>query len=76
MGREHTGSAIGVRKPKPIKDLNLSRGHFLRFRSALVVKSLQMQDAMDRHVRPVRSERFVLIARLECDDRRADHQFP
>src|SRR5580698_5063773 len=75
MGREHTGSAIWVRKPKPIKDLNLARLHFPRLRGPLMIETLQMQYAMDGHVRPVLGERFMLLARLACHDRRTDHQF-
>ena len=41
-----------------------------------MIKSLQVQDTVDGHVRPVRRQRLVLVTRLECDDRRADHQFP
>ncbi len=75
MGAEHTGSRIRVRKPKPIKDLNLAGCHFRRFSSLFVIESKQVQYPVDRHVRPVRLQSLALGARLEGDDRRADHQF-
>jgi hypothetical protein len=75
MGAEHTGSAIRVRKPKPIKDLNLAGCHFRRFGCAFVIEAAQVQYPVDRHVRPVRLQRLTLGLRLEGDDRRADHQF-
>jgi hypothetical protein len=74
MGSEHTGSAVGVRKPKPIKDLNLAGGHFPGLHRALVIKSQQVQDAMDRKMRPMGIERFILGMRLERHERRANHQ--
>jgi hypothetical protein len=74
MGSEHTGSAVRVRKPKPIKDLNLPGGHFPGLRLAFVIKSQQVQDPVDRKMRPMRSERFMLSARLERHERRAYDQ--
>ena len=40
-----------------------------------MVKTLKMQHAVNRHVRPVRSERLALRFGLSCHHRCADHQF-
>jgi len=74
MGTEHTGSAIRVRKPKLIKDLNLTGGHFSGFGRPLVIETRQVQDPVDCQVRPMGAQEFILRARLERDQRRANHQ--
>jgi hypothetical protein len=74
MGSEHTGSAVGIRKPKPIKDLNLAGGHFPGLRRALVIETDQVQDAVDREVRPMSAQRFSLSMSFERDEGRANHQ--
>jgi hypothetical protein len=75
MGDQDTRSGIRVRKPKPIKDLNLPSRHFPRLGAALMVKTLKMQHAVNHHVRPVRSERLALRFGLACHHGCADHQF-
>jgi hypothetical protein len=74
MGDQDTRSGIRVGKPKPIKDLNLPRGHFPRLRAAYVVKPEQMQHAMDRHVRPMRLVGLALRPRFVSHHGRADHE--
>ena len=41
----------------------------------LVVESLEMQNAVDDHVRPMRLERFFLRASLARNHGGADYQF-
>ena len=74
MGSEHTGSAVRIRKPKPIKDLNLAGGHFPGLGVALVIESHQVQDPVDREMRPMSAQRFILSTCLERDEGRANHQ--
>jgi len=74
MGSEHTGSAVRIRKPKPIKDLNLASGHFSSLGVALVIESHQVQDPVDGEMRPMCPQRFILSARFERDEGRANHQ--
>jgi hypothetical protein len=53
MGDQDTRSDIRIRKPKPIKDLNLPVCHLLGLGAPFMVEAQEVQDPMDRHVRPV-----------------------
>ena len=74
MGDQDTRSDIRIRKPKPIKDLNLLCRHLLSPGAPFMVEAQEVQDPMDRHVRPMRRSRFTLRFGFMRHHRSANHQ--
>src|SRR5512138_1674880 len=65
---------IGVRKPERGEQLALARLHRGGFGAGLVVVTPKMQHPVHDHVRPVRTGRLALLARLPLHHGGADYE--
>src|ERR1035441_6748706 len=74
MGDQDTRSGIRIQKAKPIKDLNLPYLHLFGLGTPFMVEAHEVQDPMDRHVRPVRRGGFTLSFGFMRHHQRAKHQ--